>query len=199
MCCTIHWDWNTFSTSIDVRQEWIWTAVFWIFWHSFHSLETNMSRTRAAKIMDHKFNCKNHWIKWELFWSHSDCSVSISLWLMIQQSNSVVDVDHPWQLRINRLTLSALCSPYRCCLANCTACSTSVPQGEDSDRWTILPVIRLESRWRFPSFRHELARQTVSVTGRNRSCAFLWSCVLSVALCSIPLSSSGTNIVLRRR
>jgi len=70
---------------------------------------------------------------------------------------------------------------------------------EGSDRWTILPVIWLESRRRFPSFRHELARQTVSVTGRNQSRAFLWSCALGVEPCSISLSSSGTNVVLRQQ
>jgi len=42
-----------------------------------------------------------------------------------------------------------------------------------SDRWTILPVIQSDSQWRFPSFRCELSRQTVSVTGRNQSHAFL--------------------------
>ena len=58
------------------------------------------------------------------------------------------------------------------------------------DRWTILPVIQLESQWRFTSFRHELVRQTVSVTGWNQHRDFLWSCALGVALCSVPLSSS---------
>jgi len=66
------------------------------------------------------------------------------------------------------------------------------------DRWTILPLIQSESWWWFTSFRHELARQTVSVTGQNQSRVFLWSCALDFALRSVLLSSFGTNNVFHR-
>jgi len=63
-------------------------------------------------------------------------------------------------------------------------------------RWTILPVIQLESWWRFTSFRHELARQTVSVTWQSQSGTFLWSCVLGhMSLRSMLPSSSSTKSV----
>jgi len=64
-----------------------------------------------------------------------------------------------------------------------------------SDRCAILPVIQWKSRCRFTSFRLELARQMVAVTGQNQSSTFLWSCVLGFAMCSVPLSSSGANII----
>jgi len=67
-------------------------------------------------------------------------------------------------------------------------------------RWMILAVIQLDSLWWFTSFRHKLARQTVSVTGQSQSCTFLWSCALGCMLLrSMLLSSSGTNNALCRR
>ena len=85
-----------------------------------------------------------------------------------------------------------------CCgkLSTCQSNSLLLGQNFKTDRWTILPMIPLESQWEFTSFRHELARQTVHVAGRNQSRTFLWSCVLGFARCGVLLSSSGADIVL---
>ena len=63
----------------------------------------------------------------------------------------------------------------------------------------ILPVIRPESRWRFPSFRHELVRKPACVTSWKPFCDLLWSCTLSSMLCGIPLGSPGADNEQRRQ
>jgi len=67
------------------------------------------------------------------------------------------------------------------------------------DQWTILPVTQPESWWWSTSFRHKLARQTLSVTDWNQSRTFLWSCALGSAWCVILLGSLGADDVLRRQ
>jgi len=66
------------------------------------------------------------------------------------------------------------------------------------ERCTILPVIRPKSRWWIPSFRHESVRKLAYVTSWKPFCDLLWYCTLSSMLCSIPLSSPGTDKEQRR-
>jgi len=63
------------------------------------------------------------------------------------------------------------------------------------ERCAILSVIRPESRWQFPSFRHESVRKPAYVMSWKPFCDLLWFCAM---VCSIRLGSPGTDNEQRR-